>query len=168
MLGLDTVSWRQIHGSSSDGRVELPAHTAFLDHSLDSGPAVALPKHNNYPRNLVQWDDHTAVVLPLRLLGISPLAEGETAGRPSDQRAVVAYVMFRTLAALLPEEYADDVRQRWGVGVGAQSAAFTLAVEAQDGVVKGETATPIRLQMQTTRLSAKSNPQCVRWKRTDR
>ncbi|XP_037087761.1 LOW QUALITY PROTEIN: protocadherin-like wing polarity protein stan, partial [Pollicipes pollicipes] len=117
VLGLDTVSWRELHGSASDGRVDLPEQLAFLERSPapGMGSAVVLPKHNNYPRSRVTWDDHNAVLLPLSLLGIDALGPGET------------------------------------------------AVNTADGVLRGDTAVPVRLQLRTDRLSAKSNPQCVRW-----
>ena len=171
VLGLDTINWRQLHGSAADGRVELPSVTSFLEPGPASGdgPSVLLPKHNNYPRSRVTWDDHNAVLLPLKLLGIDAPLEGSTAGGGPmpRQHAAVSYILFRTLADLLPEEYADDVRRRWGVGVGAQSAALTLAVGVGDKMLSGETETPIRLMMRTTRLSAKSSPQCVRWEHNE-
>ncbi|XP_043190636.1 protocadherin-like wing polarity protein stan isoform X2 [Amphibalanus amphitrite] len=168
VLGLDTVSWRQLHGSATDGRVQLPAGAAFLETNSPAfdGPSIVLPKHNNYPRSRVAWDDHNAVLLPLKLLGIEAPVEGTTAdgGPAPHQQAAVAYVLFRTLTDVLPERYADDVRRRWGVAVSGQSAALTLAVSDADGQLPaGEISTPVRLMLRTARLSAKSSPQCVRW-----
>ena len=153
--------------------MELPAETAFLEtgSTVADGPSIVLPKHNNYPRRGAAWDDHNTLLVPLRLLGLEAPQQGVTAdgGEAPRRQAAVAYLLFRWLPDLLPERYSEDVHRRWGVAVSGRSGALAVALREAGGRLLGaEASAPVRLMLRTAPLSAKSNPQCVRWQHETR
>lgn len=90
--------------------------------------------------------------------------ETSTSGTLGSTRAVVSYVVFRSLGVLLPEAYDEDVEQRWGVGLSVRSPVFTVAVHTSDsGMVENTLDVDVRLRFRLGHVGRRSNPQCVTW-----
>ena len=90
----------------------------------------------------------------------------------ASSRAVVSYVISKSLGQLLPSSYDRSVEQRWGVGLSPRAPVFTLAIHRDGGdegtLVKGDLSESIRLQFQFPGVAKRANPQCVAWLVDDR
>ncbi|XP_063598702.1 protocadherin-like wing polarity protein stan [Penaeus indicus] len=178
VFGMDTVSADELYGYSRSGyvaghedRVEhviIPETSSLVDrHYPGKGEAsVIVPKYNNYLKNQQLWVHDTNIRIPLSLLGIPNVAKGETSTGETlgSRRAVVSYVVFRSLGLLLPETYDGDVEQRWGVGLAVRSPVFTVAVHTEHGgLIKDKLGVQVRLRFRVGHVGRRSNPQCVTW-----
>lgn len=90
--------------------------------------------------------------------------ETSTTGTLGNTRAVVSYVIFRSLGALLPEVYDVDVEQRWGVGLAVRSPVLTVAMHtSHGGLVESKLEVDVRLRFRLDHVGRRANPQCVTW-----
>lgn len=91
-------------------------------------PVVVLPKYNNYLMDSSKFDKHTQIMVPIDLLGIEPIKHGMTTnkGQLSKSAAVVGYVQYRTLGALLPLRYDDTVLKRYSVDLQVGSSVISF------------------------------------------
>lgn len=90
--------------------------------------------------------------------------ETSTTGVLGNTRAVVSYVVFRSLGTLLPETYSSNVEQRWGVGLAVRSPVLTLAVHtSHSGILENTLDVDVRLRFRLSHVGRRSNPQCVTW-----
>ncbi|RXG51616.1 Protocadherin-like wing polarity protein stan [Armadillidium vulgare] len=178
IFGMDTVSSRELYGFSKTGYVAghddkidqlvIPENSALIDLKYPgyNEASVIIPKYNNYLRNQQIWAHETNIRIPLKLLNIPDIKKDETitSANLGHSSGVVSYVIFKTLGELLPEAYAANVEQRWGVGLAARSAVFTLAVHTTDGgLIHGRMKKQVKLRFKISHLGSKGNPQCVTW-----
>ncbi|XP_046394946.1 protocadherin-like wing polarity protein stan isoform X2 [Ischnura elegans] len=93
-------------------------------------PAVAFPKYNNYLQDRDRFDPYSKVLVPLHLLGIKPLKDGELSTKQtfSRKRAVFGYAEYRSAGDLLPARYDPTVSRRWGVDLRVASPLFSVAI----------------------------------------
>lgn len=124
VLGLDIVTTESLFGyepaeykenpslstprpSEADQKVVLPDTSAFLTSPVPAGPSITFPKYNNYMADPNRFDKLSKIQLPLRLLGIKQLGQGELNVKNSlnNQKAVLSYVQYNELGALLPNRY---------------------------------------------------------------
>lgn len=122
MLGLDVITSESLFGyeaaeykedpslstqrpSQADQRVVLPDTSAFLSSPLHLGPSISFPKYNNYMPDPYRFDTLSRVQIPLPLLGIRALQQGELNVKNSlgNQKAVLSYVQYKELGALMPK-----------------------------------------------------------------
>ncbi|XP_059482643.1 protocadherin-like wing polarity protein stan isoform X3 [Neocloeon triangulifer] len=135
-----------------------------------SGPIVVFPKYNNYLQTKEKFDPHSKIMVPLKLLGIEPISEGDHVTRESiaDQRAVLSYAQFKNVGKLFPNRFDSSVTQRWGVELRVGAPVITVAALAPGNhKLKGHLNTPVRfrLWLQAKPLSPRLNPQCVSWQK---
>lgn len=147
VMGLDTVTSESLFGyeaveykedksvstarpSEADRRVVLPDTSAFLTSPAHMGPYISFPKYNNYMADPTRFDPYSKIRVPLSLLGIKPLSQGEVNDvEPDDtQKAVLSYVQYRELGGILPKRFDDSVTVRWGVEVAVGSPVVTVSV----------------------------------------
>ncbi|XP_069162090.1 protocadherin-like wing polarity protein stan isoform X3 [Procambarus clarkii] len=172
VFGMDTVSADELYGYSQSGfvvghddrvdHVIIPETSSLVDkHYPGQGQvSVIIPKYNNYLKNQQTWVHSTNIRIPLSLVGIPDVKQG-TLG---STRAVVSYVVFRSLGILLPETYDVDVEQRWGVGLAVRSPVFTVAVHTSDGgLIENKINIDVRLRFRLGHVGKRANPQCVTW-----
>ncbi|XP_022163708.1 protocadherin-like wing polarity protein stan isoform X2 [Myzus persicae] len=147
-------------------------------------PVVVLPKYNNYLLDSSKFDKHTQIMVPIDLLGIEPIKHGMTTtkGQLSKNAAVVGYVQYRTLGALLPLRYDDTVLKRYSVDlqVGSPVMSFVATLnhnnpKRKQRHINGKEISelsdmvpldsPIRIKIWINKnpVTLRSNPQCVRW-----
>ncbi|XP_050548978.1 protocadherin-like wing polarity protein stan isoform X2 [Daktulosphaira vitifoliae] len=147
-------------------------------------PVVVLPKYNNYLLESSKFDKHTQVMVPIDLLGIEPIKQGMTTtkGQLSKNNAVVGYVQYRTIGALLPLHYDDTVLKRYSVDLQVSSSvmAFVAALnnsskgKYRHSIRKRDVSVPsdrspleslirVRIWLNKHPITIRSNPQCVRW-----
>lgn len=124
VLGLDIVTSESLFGyetaeykedptlstarpSEADRKVILPDTSAFLSSSTHFGPSISFPKYNNYMADPSRFDPHSKIQVPLNTLGIKPLVQGElnVKNSLSNRKAVLSYVQYKELGALLPQRY---------------------------------------------------------------
>lgn len=126
-------------------RVVIPDTSDFLkeesttSHSV--GPLVSFPKYNNFLRDHSKFDKYSKILVPLKLLGIKSLEQGEHLTRHAlpDDGAVISYAEYRQAGALLPGIYDDSVVRRWGVDITIGSPLISVSIlvpEYVDAVVK--------------------------------
>ncbi|XP_045101942.1 protocadherin-like wing polarity protein stan isoform X7 [Portunus trituberculatus] len=178
IFGMDTVSAEELYGYSQSGfvvghddrvdHVIIPETSSLVDKTYPSqGQAsVIVPKYNNYLRNQQVWAHANNIRIPLSLLGIPDIKRDETSttGVLGNTRAVVSYVVFRSLGALLPESYSTNVEQRWGVGLAVRSPVLTVAVHtSHSGLLDTTLEVDVRLRFRLGHVGRRSNPQCVTW-----
>lgn len=127
VMGLDTVTSESLFGyetpeykedaslstarpSEADRKVILPDTSAFLTSPSHLGPYISFPKYNNYMADPHRFDPYSKIRVPLSLLGIKPLSLGELNDKEMDnnEKAVLSYVQYRELGALLPRRYANN------------------------------------------------------------
>ena len=90
--------------------------------------------------------------------------ETSTTGVLGNTRAVVSYVVFRSLGTLLPESYSANVEQRWGVGLAVRSPVLTVALHtSHSGLLDNTLEADVRLRFRLGHVGRRSNPQCVTW-----
>ncbi|KAG7177210.1 Cadherin EGF LAG seven-pass G-type receptor 3-like [Homarus americanus] len=178
VFGMDTVSADELYGYSQSGfvvghddrvdHVIIPETSSLVDKRYpgQGRVSVIIPKYNNYLKNQQTWVHSTNIRIPLSLVGIPDVKQDETStsGTLGTTRAVVSYVVFRSLGILLPETYDADVEQRWGVGLAVRSPVFTLAVHTSDGgLVENTLPVDVRLRFRLGHVGKRANPQCVTW-----
>lgn len=124
VLGLDIVTSESLFGyetaeykedftlstarpAEADRKVVLPDTSAFLSSSTHFGPSISFPKYNNYMADPSKFDPHSKIQVPLNTLGIKPLIQGELNVKNSlnNRKAVLSYVQYKELGALLPQRY---------------------------------------------------------------
>lgn len=94
------------------------------------GPLVSFPKYNNYLQDKSKFDQFTRVLVPLKLLGIKPVENGEliTKHTLSEVGAVVSYAQYKKAGMLFPENYDASVLRRWGVDITVGSPLISLSI----------------------------------------
>lgn len=124
VMGLDTVTSDSLFGyespeyredpslstlrpSEADRKVIIPDTSAFLTTPPHLGPYISFPKYNNYMADPQRFDPYSKIRVPLSLLGIKPLTQGELNDQDTrnNEKAVLSYVQYRELGALLPKRY---------------------------------------------------------------
>lgn len=149
VLGLDLITPESLYGYESDTipipifpgdntftteRVILPDTSNFLEHPpafhASPGPLVSFPKYNNYLQDKTKFDQHTRVLVPLKLLGIKPIDKGEllTKHTLSETGAVVSYAQYKQAGGLFPEIYDASVVRRWGVDITIGSPLISISI----------------------------------------
>lgn len=122
VLGLDIVTSESLFGyetaeykedpalstarpSEADRKIILPDTSAFLSSSAHFGPSVSFPKYNNYMADPSRFDPYSKIQVPLNTLGIKPPVQGElnVKNSLSNRKAVLSYVQYKELGALLPK-----------------------------------------------------------------
>ena len=85
-------------------KVVLPDTSAFLTTSNHLGQSVGFPKYNNYMADPRKFDPYSKVHIPLKLLGIKTVDQGDlnVKNSLSGGKAVLSYVQYRELGTLLP------------------------------------------------------------------
>ncbi|XP_063987386.1 protocadherin-like wing polarity protein stan [Diachasmimorpha longicaudata] len=190
VMGLDTVTSESLFGyeameykedkslstvrpSEADKRVILPDTSSFMSSPAHLGPYISFPKYNNYMADPNRFDPHSKIRVPLSLLGIKPVAQGEVNDvEPDDtQKAVLSYVQYRELGAILPKRFDDSVTVRWGVEVAVGSPVVTVSVlvpsENGSKALSGSSLrSPVQIQLwiiEDDGMKLRANPQCVHW-----
>ncbi|XP_012288367.1 protocadherin-like wing polarity protein stan [Orussus abietinus] len=190
VLGLDVVTSESLFGyeateykedptlstarpSEADQKVILPDTSAFLTSPVHLGPSIGFPKYNNYMADPKRFDPYSRIQVPLSLLGIKPLAQGELNAKNSlnNQKAVLSYVQYRELGALLPRRFDDSVAGRWGVEVAVGSPVLTVSVlvpteSGYESITGIPLQSPVQIRLWLNaedRLKTRTNPQCVHW-----
>ncbi|XP_064085068.1 protocadherin-like wing polarity protein stan isoform X1 [Macrobrachium nipponense] len=178
VFGMDTVSADELYGYSRsdfvvghDDRVDhiiIPESSSLVDKQYpgQGKASVIIPKYNNYLKNQQIWVHDTNIRIPLSVVGIPDVKTDETStsGTLGSTRAVVSYVIFRSLGTLLPETYSADVEQRWGVGLAVRSPVFTVAVHtSHNGLIQEKLGVQVRLRFRLGHVGRRANPQCVTW-----
>ncbi|PNF37514.1 hypothetical protein B7P43_G13808, partial [Cryptotermes secundus] len=149
-----------------------------------NSPMLLFPKYNNYLLDRDKFDVSSKVLVPLHLLGIKSLQQGELTTKHSLQgsgRAVISYAQYRTAGSLLPARYDETVSRRWGIELHVGSPIISLAIlvpvsEGEVGEARkkyklitdaGPLPAPVLLRLwlhsDLQPLSPRSNPQCVHW-----
>nr|XP_023025805.1 protocadherin-like wing polarity protein stan [Leptinotarsa decemlineata] len=112
--------------------VILPDTSSFLEENVNSqpGPMVSFPKYNNYLLDKSKFDQHTRILIPLKLLGINPVETGEIITKHSlpIDGAVVSYAQYKEAGMLLPKSYDDSVVRRWGIDITIGSPLISVSV----------------------------------------
>ncbi|XP_033222286.1 protocadherin-like wing polarity protein stan isoform X3 [Belonocnema kinseyi] len=190
VLGLDVVTSESLYGFEAaeynedlsistsrpfeaDRKVVIPDTSAFLTSSSHLGQSVSFPKYNNYMADPRKFDPHSKIQIPVKLLGIKTVDQGDlnVKNSLSSGKAVLSYVQYRELGALLPRRFDDSVTVRWGVEVAVGSPVVTVSVliPSEDGY-KFLSGVPLQYPVQV-RLwlseddgtKTRTNPQCVHW-----
>ena len=120
-MGLDVVTSESLYGFEAaeykedvtvstsipfedNRKVVLPDTSAFLTTSNHLGQSVGFPKYNNYMADPRKFDPYSKVHIPLKLLGIKTVDQGDlnVKNSLSGGKAVLSYVQYRELGTLLP------------------------------------------------------------------
>lgn len=149
VLGLDLITPESLYGYESETipipifpgdhtftteRVILPDTSNFLEHPpafvASPGPLVSFPKYNNYLQDKTKFDQHSRILVPLKLLGIKPIDKGEliTKHTLSETGAVVSYAQYKQAGMLFPEVYDASVVRRWGVDITIGSPLISVSI----------------------------------------
>ncbi|XP_043461123.1 protocadherin-like wing polarity protein stan isoform X2 [Leptopilina heterotoma] len=190
VLGLDVITSESLYGFEAmeykedltvstprpfdaDKKVVLPDTSAFLTSPNHLGQSVSFPKYNNYMADPKKFDPYTKVHVPVKLLGIKTVDHGDLNVKNSlnGGKAILSYVQYRELGALLPRRFDDSVTVRWGVEVAVGSPIITVSVliPSESGY-KSLSGVPLQSPVQV-RLwlseddgsKRRTNPQCVHW-----
>ncbi|KAK7789529.1 hypothetical protein R5R35_000833 [Gryllus longicercus] len=165
--------------------------TSALNSGLNGGnlvktsPTLVFPKYNNYMLDRDKFDLHSKVYVPLNLLGIRLLEQGELTTKHTfagANRAVLGYAQYRDAGSLFPARYDETVQRRWGIELHVGSPVISLAIYVPKQSDPLNAAAPqtyelladegtlpvpilLRLWLDTSiqALSPRSNPQCVYW-----
>lgn len=190
VLGLDVVTSESLFGyetaeytedpsastarpTEADQKVVLPDTSAFLSSPAHFGPSITFPKYNNYMADPNRFDPYSKIRVPLDILGIKTLMQGELNVKKSlvNRKAVLSYVQYKQLGALLPQRFDDSVSVRWGVEVAVGSPVITVSVlvPSNDGYMS-LTGIPLQSPVQISLwlsekddIKTRTNPQCVHW-----
>lgn len=152
VLGLDVVTPESLYGyetevtpsmSGTTERIVIPDTSQFLKdtNQKSSGPLVAFPKYNNYLLDKSKFDQTSKILIPLKLLGIRPIEDGELTTKHSlpTVGAVVSYAQYKQASLLFPETFDESVVRRWGVDITIGSPLISVSVlvpEYVEAVVK--------------------------------
>ncbi|XP_076313585.1 protocadherin-like wing polarity protein stan isoform X2 [Tachypleus tridentatus] len=180
VFGLDTVSTSELWGypATTDDVTNLTVAldsiqpSIFLDFSLPSsaGPAVVIPKYNNFPIHKEYTDHISKAIVPLETIGVTEL-EGVVAKRQKHPlsfpkaSAVTIYAIYPSIGQLLPSVYGNSVRQRFGISLSVNSPVFTLSVlPVNRSTSLGLNIDPeIRLRFRVLNSEGYTSPQCAFW-----
>lgn len=101
----EDTSLSTVRPTEADKKVELPDTSAFFVSPLHMGPSISFPKYNNYMPDPSKFDPYSKVQLPLSLLGIQSVDQGDlnVKNSLSNHKAVLSYVQYRELSSLLPK-----------------------------------------------------------------
>lgn len=131
MFGLDTISTGEVWDmpksfvafANRSAFVEASIPSIYADFSLsnDVGPAITLPKYNNYPIRKQHIDDVTRAIIPLRSIGVKTVeehAEGYKVGSMYKlphhhhhlEKAQIGYAIFPSLGHFLPNNFDSSIR----------------------------------------------------------
>ncbi|XP_034944720.1 protocadherin-like wing polarity protein stan isoform X2 [Chelonus insularis] len=178
LFGYETLEYKEDPSASTarppdaDKRVILPDTSAFLSPATHLEPYISFPKYNNYMADPRRFDPYSKIRVPLSLLGIQPMTPGEVKNQAKDNndKAVLSYVQYRELGALLPKRFDDSVNVRWGVEVAVGSPVVTISVLIpSDNGSKSLSSTlqsPVQIQLWISEddgAKIRTNPQCVHW-----
>ncbi|XP_065199574.1 protocadherin-like wing polarity protein stan [Planococcus citri] len=187
-------------------KVVLPDTSSILESSLQvntlktgsqvlglksaTGPTVVFPKYNNYLMDKSKFDTNSQIMIPIDLLGIRTIKEGEIGSKEifsKSDNAVVGYAQYKNIGSLIPLRYDETVSKRYGVDliVGSPVISVIVAINQHTGNEfkwKRETDSgsdvittnlldlvplpvPVRLRIWLNHdvITPLSNPQCVRW-----
>ncbi|XP_001961249.3 protocadherin-like wing polarity protein stan isoform X3 [Drosophila ananassae] len=139
--------------------VILPDTSGFLQHSARQRPVISFPKYNNYILDRRKFDQHTKVLIPLEMLGITPPESDEVSqsgrrGGSHDHRAIVAYAQYKDVGQLLPDLYDDTITRRWGVDVELATPILSLQILVPSRDREQETQ---RMEIPPRKISATSS-----------
>ncbi|KAG7212572.1 hypothetical protein KM043_012871 [Ampulex compressa] len=179
LFGYETIEYKEDSSLSTprpaeaDRKVVIPDTSAFLTTTAHFGPSITFPKYNNYIADPSRFDPHSKIQVPLTVLGIKPLAQGELNVKKSliNRKAVLSYVQYRELGAILPQRFDDSVAVRWGVEVAVGSPVITVSVLVPaDNGYESLTGVPLQSPVQVRLwlsehedFKTRTNPQCVHW-----
>ncbi|KAL1494818.1 hypothetical protein ABEB36_010350 [Hypothenemus hampei] len=144
VLGLDIVTPESLYGyepeiailpnglSHTTESVILPDTSQFLqDNKIQNqGPLIGFPKYNNYLFDKSKFDPYSRIFIPLSLLGIKPLENGEIITKHSlpGDGAIISYIQYKEAGNLLPKRYDESVLRRWGVDITLGSPLISIGV----------------------------------------
>lgn len=111
LFGYETAEYKEDPSASTarpteaDQKVVIPDTSDFLSSPTHFGPSITFPKYNNYMADPSRFDPYSKIRVPLSVLGIKSLMQGELNARKSlvNQKAVLSYVQYKQLGALLPQ-----------------------------------------------------------------
>lgn len=111
LFGYETVEYTEDPSASTsrpgeaDQKVIIPDTSGFLSSPVHFGPSISFPKYNNYMPDPNRFDPHSKIRVPLSVLGIKPVMQGELNVKKSlvNRKAVLSYVQYKQLGALLPQ-----------------------------------------------------------------
>jgi len=188
VFGLDTIGidelWdlsRVSFFNSSDIKNALPS--IYLDFSLalTSGPAVEIPKYNNYPRKKDNVDDITRLILPLKVIGLkTPNSSDDIIGTRSSNmaaslypKAYISYAFYPTMGHLLPLNYDSSIHHRFGVSFQINTPIVSLNVKPAKTRISKRSVhgsffdklfkPKIGIRFRTIFKEGFNNPQCGYW-----
>ncbi|XP_042896981.1 protocadherin-like wing polarity protein stan isoform X2 [Parasteatoda tepidariorum] len=175
VFGLDTISASELWSLPSDGFTSnnlslSPETSQYMDISdFEIGPAVLIPKYNNFPRRKSFLDDVTKAKIPLKILNVKSIEEK----KPNKQRvmllsrdsAVIAYAIYPTAGQMLPPGYDLSIRQRFGITLSANTPMMSIVIQPANSteIIKQELSSDINFQFRIHDTSDHSSPQCVFW-----
>ncbi|XP_015521680.1 protocadherin-like wing polarity protein stan isoform X1 [Neodiprion lecontei] len=190
VLGLDIVTSESLFGyeaadykedptqstarpGGADQKVVLPDTTSFLSSLTHLGPSVSFPKYNNYMQDPKKFDPYSKIQVPLNLLGIKPPNHGElnVKNSLSTGKAVISYVQYREMGALLPQRFDDSVAMRWGVEIAVGSPVVTVSIlvpsaNGHESLTGIPLQSPVQIRLWLSEddgFKTRTNPQCVHW-----
>lgn len=155
-MGLDLITPESLYGYEPDNivlpgdhsftteRVVLPDTSQFVENapswSQSLGPLISFPKYNNYLQDISKFDTISRVYVPLKLLGIKPIENGEliTKHTLSDTGAVVSYAQYKSAGMLFPQNYDASVMRRWGVDITVGSPLISVSILVPEYVEASE------------------------------
>lgn len=111
LFGYETVEYKEDPSASTsrpseaDQKVVIPDTSGFLSSPGLFGPSITFPKYNNYMADPSRFDPYSKIRVPLDILGIKSLMQGELNVKKSlvNRKAVLSYVQYKQLGALLPQ-----------------------------------------------------------------
>ncbi|XP_008557612.1 protocadherin-like wing polarity protein stan [Microplitis demolitor] len=178
LFGYETAEYKEDPAASTarpveaDRKVILPDTSSFLSMPAHLEPYISFPKYNNYIADPRRFDPYSKIRVPLSLLGIRPLNPGEVNDKNKDNndKAVLSYVQYKELGALLPKRFDDSVNVRWGVEVAVGSPIVTISVliPSDNGTksLVDSPQSPVQIQLWISEddgAKIRTNPQCVHW-----
>ncbi|KAF7994935.1 hypothetical protein HCN44_004407 [Aphidius gifuensis] len=196
VMGLDTVTSESLFGYEAaitdykedplastsrpyeaDKKIIIPDTSTFLSTPSQFGPYITFPKYNNYIADPNRFDPYTKIHVPLSLLGIKPLSQGEINNKnlQINDKAILSYVQYKELGGLLPKKFDDSITVRWGVEVAVGSPIVTVSVlvPSENGTTNVLTTnsvdkikSPVQIQLwiiEDDGTKIRANPQCVHW-----
>ncbi|XP_018058154.1 PREDICTED: protocadherin-like wing polarity protein stan [Atta colombica] len=179
LFGYETIEYKEdptvstARPAEADRKVILPDTSTFLSSSAHFGPSISFPKYNNYMADPSRFDPHSKIQVPLNTLGIKPVIQGELNVKNSlnNRKAVLSYVQYKELGALLPQRFDDSVSVRWGVEVAVGSPVMTVSVlvpsdDGYESLTGIPLQSPIQVRLwlhENDDFKTRTNPQCVHW-----
>ncbi|XP_055533079.1 protocadherin-like wing polarity protein stan isoform X2 [Wyeomyia smithii] len=113
--------------------VILPDTSSFLQQSNKHKQLqITFPKYNNYIQDKSKFDQHSKIVIPLDMLGISPPDKNEVSDSINDHRAIVCYAQYKNVGSIFPANFDETITRRWGIDVQIASAVISLVILVPD------------------------------------